>query len=257
MTAPVDDRHSAPPADTAPSTAPDTAPGTAPADPQAGPAPDSGTPRRRWRPAVVVPLIAIALFGLFAWGLKYGTSDLPSVMLNKPVPSFALDPVKGRDKGLATADLQGHVSLVNIFASWCVPCRAEHPLIMDLAETGEFPIYGFNFKDDPDAAMNWLAELGDPYARTGADLDGRVAIEWGSYGVPETFIIDAEGRIAYRHVGPMTQTDIDETILPLARKLRDEAPEKSAALARPIRTAKVAGTAGPAEAPTSPKGSVK
>ncbi|PJJ85486.1 cytochrome c biogenesis protein CcmG/thiol:disulfide interchange protein DsbE [Brevirhabdus pacifica] len=203
----------------------DTNTDTAPTAPPVPPADDGADKPAggRLRLAVVVPIVGIALFALFAWGLRYGSNDLPSVMLNKPVPQFDLQAVKGREGGLATPDLQGHVSLVNVFASWCVPCRAEHPLIMALAEKGEFPIYGFNYKDDPEAARAWLAQLGDPYSRTGADLDGRVAIEWGSYGVPETFIIDGQGRIAYRHVGPLTQDDIDNTILPLARKLRDDA----------------------------------
>ena len=118
------------------------------------------------------------------------------------------------------ADLQGQVSLVNVFASWCVPCRAEHPLFMELSRTGEVPIYGINYKDPPDQAEAWLAELGDPYTRIGADLDGRVGIDWGVYGIPETYVIAADGTIAYRHVGPVTRSDIGETIMPLVRDLQ-------------------------------------
>lgn len=180
-------------------------------------------PNRRRRTAlIVVPFFTFVLFGLFGWGLMKGSDDLPSALLDKPVPEFSLPPVQGRTKGLSTADLQGHVSLVNIFASWCVPCRVEHPLFMELSRGGEVPLYGINFKDPPSQAEAWLEELGDPYARIGADLQGRAAIEWGSYGLPETSVISADGTIAHRHVGPLSQQDIDETIMPLVRKLKDE-----------------------------------
>ena len=178
--------------------------------------------RRGRRPfaLMVVPFIAFVLFGLFGWGLLNDSDDLPSALLNKPVPEFSLPPVQGRTEGLSTADLQGHVSLVNIFASWCVPCRLEHPLFMELSRSDEVPLYGINYKDPPDQAEAWLDELGDPYTRIGADLEGRAAIEWGSYGLPETFVISGDGTIAHRHVGPLTQQDIDQTIMPLFRKLQ-------------------------------------
>jgi cytochrome c biogenesis protein CcmG/thiol:disulfide interchange protein DsbE len=114
--------------------------------------------------------------------------------------------------------LKGQVSVVNVFASWCVPCRQEHPLIQRLAR--EVPVHGFNYKDRPEDAARWLDELGDPYTRTGADLDGRVAIDWGVYGVPETFVIDREGRIAYKHIGPIPPRILDEKLLPLIERLR-------------------------------------
>ena len=169
---------------------------------------------------IVVPLLATLLFAVFAWGLFNSSEDLPSALLDRPVPEFDLPPVQGREAGLSTSDLAGHVSLVNVFASWCVPCRQEHPLFMSLSRSNEVPIYGINYKDPPDQAAAWLDDLGDPYTRIGADHDGRAGIEWGVYGIPETYVIAANGTIAYRHVGPLTQSDIDNTLLPLVRELQ-------------------------------------
>lgn len=171
----------------------------------------------------IVPIAAFALFVLFGWGLITGSNDLPSVLVGKPVPQFSLPAVQGRDRGLTTDDLIGQVALVNVFASWCVPCRAEHPLFMALSKTGQVPLYGINYKDKPDQAQAWLAELGDPYTLLGADLDGRVGIEWGVYGVPETYVIAADGTIAYRQVGQINQQILDEKLLPLVRKLQAKA----------------------------------
>lgn len=183
--------------------------------------------RRRTFGIVLVPLLAFALMVLFGWGLFRGGDDLPSALLNKPVPDFALPPVLGREEGLSTQDLIGHVSLVNVFASWCVPCRAEHPLFMELSATGEVPLYGINYKDPPDQARAWLDELGDPYDRIGADVNGRAGIEWGVYGVPETYVIAPDGTIAYRHVGPITQVILQDTLLPIVRDLKTQAGKES------------------------------
>jgi cytochrome c biogenesis protein CcmG/thiol:disulfide interchange protein DsbE len=120
---------------------------------------------------------------------------------------------------LKTADLHGQVALVNVFASWCVPCRVEHPILMRLAEKDGVQIYGINYKDDAVAARRWLDQLGNPFARIGVDGNGRAAIEWGVTGVPETFVIDRDGRVRYRHVGPIQARDLDATILPLLRTL--------------------------------------
>ncbi len=182
--------------------------------------------RRRISGFLLVPLIAFALMVLFVWGLFRGGDDLPSALLGKSVPDFALPPVLGREEGLSTQDLIGHVSLVNVFASWCVPCRAEHPLFMELSATDEVPLYGINYKDPPDQARAWLDELGDPYARIGADINGRAGIEWGVYGVPETYVI-ADGTVAYRHVGPITRAILQETLLPIVRDLKTQSAKET------------------------------
>ncbi len=176
---------------------------------------------RRWPLAYVVILLAfVALVIILGIGLTLDPREVPSPLIGKPVPEFSLPPVKGRTLGLSSTDLRGEVSLVNVFASWCLSCRDEHPLFMDLRKSGAVPIHGLNYKDQPDDAARWLAELGDPYTRTGADLNGRAAIDWGVYGVPETFVIDREGRIAYKHIGPVTPQVMAEKIIPLIEQLR-------------------------------------
>ena len=145
-------------------------------------------------------------------------SVLPSSLIDQPVPQFTLPPLPGRDDGLATADLGGEVTLVNVFASWCVPCLAEHPIISRLAEDG-VPVMGLNYRDDPADALAWLDTHGDPYRQIGADTEGRTAIDWGVYGVPETFVVDAQGRIRYRHAGPITPALLNDTLRPLIEEL--------------------------------------
>ncbi len=126
------------------------------------------------------------------------------------------------DKGeLTLADFRGKVVLLNIWATWCVACREEHPVFIRLKARGILPIHGLNYKDRPDDAARWLDEMGDPYTRTGADIDGRVAIDWGVYGVPETFVIDRQGHIAFKQVGPITPQILETTILPLVARLQE------------------------------------
>lgn len=169
----------------------------------------------------LTPLVVfMGLLVLFGIGLTMNPREIPSPLIGKPVPVFDLPPVKGRELGLSSKSLQGEVSLVNVFASWCTACREEHPLLMDLRRRGTVPIHGLNYKDKPDDASRWLDELGDPYTRTGADINGRVGIEWGVYGVPETFVIDRHGRIAYKHIGPLTLKAMQQKILPLVSELR-------------------------------------
>jgi cytochrome c biogenesis protein CcmG/thiol:disulfide interchange protein DsbE len=168
----------------------------------------------------LMPVLVFAGVGIgLALGLTRDPSILPSALIGKPMPEFDLPPVEGVDRpGLSSADLKGQVVLVNVFASWCVPCRAEHPLLMRLADQG-IAIYGINYKDKPGQIDAWLGELGDPFRRIGADQSGRVAIDWGVYGVPETFVIDAKGRIRQKFVGPLMPQDVDQTLLPMLAKL--------------------------------------
>ncbi len=177
--------------------------------------------RGLWKSRFVVPL---ALFGvltaLLGVGLFLNPREIPSPLIGKAVPAFDLPSVKGRTLGLATRDLKGEVSLVNVFASWCVACREEHPILVDLARRQVVPIHGLNYKDKPDDAAAWLDKWGDPYTRTGADVDGRVGIDWGVYGVPETFVIDRDGRIAYKHIGPLTPEFVREKLTPMIERLR-------------------------------------
>ena len=169
----------------------------------------------------MLPLgLFVVLAGGLAFGLTRDPSVIPSVLIDQEVPRFSLGPVEGRARGLASADLKGEVHLVNFFASWCVACRVEHPLLNRLTEQGTVPVYGINYKDKPHDARRWLDRLGDPYVRSGADHDGRVGIDWGVYGLPETFIVDREGRIRYKHIGPIRPEDLEEVILPRIEELR-------------------------------------
>jgi cytochrome c biogenesis protein CcmG/thiol:disulfide interchange protein DsbE len=178
----------------------------------------------RRRLFLALPAVGFAgLAVVFAWGVNRDPSQLPSALIGKAVPTFDLPPVEGRILGLASKDLYGEVSLVNVFASWCVACRAEHLVFMRLAERKTVALHGVNYKDRPQDAAEWLNTLGDPYTRTGADRDGRVAIDWGVYGVPETFVVGADGRIAHKHIGPVTEQALRETILPLVERLRQHA----------------------------------
>lgn len=178
----------------------------------------------RRRLLLAAPAIGFGgLAAVFAARLGSDPSQLPSALIGKPVPIFDLPPVQGRALGLSSGDLLGEVSLVNVFASWCVACRAEHPLFLRLARDKTVPIHGLNYKDRPEDAARWLDSLGDPYTRTGADRDGRVAIDWGVYGVPETYVIGVDGRIAHKQIGPTTDQVLEETLLPLIERLRREA----------------------------------
>ena len=167
-------------------------------------------------------LALLILAGWFAVALKPGRDPafVPSALIDKPTPAFDLPGLVDGEPGLSRADLVGQVSLVNVFASWCLPCRVEHPVLMRLAREEGIPVYGLNWKDKPAAASAWLAELGNPFLRIGVDATGRAGIDWGVYGVPETYVVDAAGVIRLKHVGPLSERDVEETILPLVRTLR-------------------------------------
>lgn len=186
----------------------------------AGDVPSQAGITRRNLLAFVPVAAAAGLFGVFFIGLGRDQS-LPSTLIGKPVPDFTLPPVHGRTLGLSRTDLVGQVSLVNVFAS-CVPCRLEHPLFLELARKKIVPLYGINYKDAPEDAAAWLDERGDPYTRTGADRNGRVSIDWGVYGVPETYVVGADGVIAHKHIGAITEQALSETILPLVERLKQQ-----------------------------------
>jgi cytochrome c biogenesis protein CcmG/thiol:disulfide interchange protein DsbE len=169
----------------------------------------------------ILPLaLFVVLAGYFVVGLTRDPSIVPSALIDKPVPDFTLPALLKDGKGLATADLKGKVTLVNVFASWCVPCRIEHPLLMRLAHEQGVTVHGINYKDKPEDAVRWLNQGGNPYAAIGADQDGRVSIDWGVYGVPETYVVDPQGRIRYKVVGPLMPEEVQKTILPLIKELQ-------------------------------------
>ena len=198
---------------------------TARADASEGPAP--AAPRSSW--AMVLPLgIFIALAGLFYLGLHSGDpSKLPSVLIGKPVPEFSLPPLEGLKTregnvpGFTSGDLaKGEVTIVNVWASWCIPCHQEHPFLSKLRDQAGAPLFGMNYKDQTAAARRFLGRYGNPFQAVGVDAKGQTAIDWGVYGVPETFVVDGKGRIAYKHVGPINDTVIATKLLPAIRAAR-------------------------------------
>ena len=167
-------------------------------------------------PLVVFAAMAVAL----GVGLTLKPREIPSVLIDKPVPRFALPGLQGMGEGFSSEDLVGKVRLVNFFASWCIACRAEHPLLNRLNSEGIVPVFGINYKDKPTNARAFLDRLGNPYSRIGTDRDGRVGIDWGVYGLPESFLVDRNGRIIYKQIGPFTERDIERTLIPLIEKLK-------------------------------------
>lgn len=168
----------------------------------------------------LLPLIIfIILAGFLYRGLDLNPRDIGSTRLNKPAPTFNLPQVADLNKTLSQGDFLGKVSLFNVWASWCVTCREEHPLLMMLAQKAHIPIYGLNYKDKLAEARAVLANDGNPYLASGFDEDGRVGIEWGLTGTPETFVIDKQGFVRYKVTGPLTEEIIREKILPLLREL--------------------------------------
>jgi cytochrome c biogenesis protein CcmG/thiol:disulfide interchange protein DsbE len=168
----------------------------------------------------LAPLAAfLALAGLLYKGLSLDPRKVPSPLIDKPAPVFTLPRLKQPEATLGTDDLKGKVSLFNVWATWCVACRSEHPVLMQLAESGKVAIYGLNYKDKREEAKRWLLRYGDPYLANAFDDDGRVGIDWGVYGTPETFIVDQQGVIRHKHIGPLTKEVVRDEILPLVEKL--------------------------------------
>jgi cytochrome c biogenesis protein CcmG/thiol:disulfide interchange protein DsbE len=167
-----------------------------------------------------IPLVLfILLVGFLAVGLRHDPHEVPSPFIGKPAPAFQLPQLRDPSKTFSAADMRGKVWLLNVWASWCVTCRDEHPLLLQYARSGALPIYGLNYKDQRADALSWLGELGDPYVLSVSDSDGRVGIDYGVYGAPETYLIDRNGVIRFKQIGPVTPDVWQDKILPLAQQL--------------------------------------
>ena len=172
-------------------------------------------------------LVPLALFlllaGFLAYGLKLDPREVPSPLIDKPAPVFSLPQLQSPDTKLSLQDMKGQVWLLNVWASWCVACRQEHPVLVDFASTHVVPIIGLNYKDRSPDALRWLDEFGNPYTTSIVDADGRVGIDFGVYGVPETFLIDKQGVIRYKQIGPVTPDALQNLIIPKIRELQGAA----------------------------------
>ncbi len=168
----------------------------------------------------ILPLALFVVLAIFLGrGLSLNPREVPSPLIGKPAPAFALPLLGDAEKVMKPDELRGRVWVLNVWASWCVPCRAEHPLLMALANRKIAPIVGLNYKDKGSDATGFLAKLGNPYTATAVDADGRVAIDYGVYGVPETFVIDQQGVIRFKHIGPLTPDVVKDKLEPLLRQL--------------------------------------
>jgi cytochrome c biogenesis protein CcmG, thiol:disulfide interchange protein DsbE len=175
----------------------------------------------------LIPLgIFLVLVLFLAIGLGRDPHEVPSPLINKAAPTFRLPQLKESGKTFSAEDMRGKVWILNVWASWCVSCRDEHPLLLEYAKSGAVPIYGLNYKDKREDALAWLDELGDPYVLSAADLDGRVAIDYGVYGAPETYVIDQNGTIRLKHVGPVTPDVWSQKILSVVQELNRQGSSK-------------------------------
>jgi cytochrome c biogenesis protein CcmG, thiol:disulfide interchange protein DsbE len=168
----------------------------------------------------LIPLgVFLVLVIFLAIGLRRDPSKLPSALIDKPAPAFRLPQLKDPAKTFSAEEMRGKVWMMNVWASWCMACREEHPYLSGYAKEGAIPIYGLNYKDQSEDALAWLQELGDPYVLSAVDLDGRVGIDYGVYGAPETYLIDKSGNIRHKHVGPVTPEVWNKEFLPLVQEL--------------------------------------
>lgn len=170
----------------------------------------------------LIPIVIFVLIGGLLWkGLSLDPRRIPSPLIGKPSPEFSLARVKHPEKRVATRDLLGRVYLLNIWASWCAACRQEHPLLMDINHSKLIPVIGLNYKDKRADALGFLNELGNPFEMSLSDTDGRVGIDLGVYGVPETFVIDKKGIIRYKHIGPISEKALMDKIMPVVRQYQN------------------------------------
>jgi cytochrome c biogenesis protein CcmG, thiol:disulfide interchange protein DsbE len=169
---------------------------------------------------LLIPLaVFLVLVGFFVRGLWLDPRDVPSPLIDKPAPVFRLPVLSNPQAQFGPVEMRGKVWLLNVWASWCVSCRAEHPVLVELSRHNVVPIYGLDYKDKSGDAADWLARFGNPYVLSATDLDGQVGIDYGVYGVPETYVIDKQGIIRKKHTGPISPEDLEREILPLVRKL--------------------------------------
>jgi cytochrome c biogenesis protein CcmG/thiol:disulfide interchange protein DsbE len=169
----------------------------------------------------ILPLLVFVVLLMFLWiGLSLNPREVPSPLIGKPAPAFQLARLDDPARAVSEKDLRGQVWLLNVWASWCVACMEEHPVLVQFSKTGAVPVYGLNYKDQPEAAQAWLAKNGNPYTTSIVDRDGKVGIDYGVYGVPETFLIDKAGVIRYKRIGPVTPKVLNDQIMPLVKRLQ-------------------------------------
>lgn len=176
---------------------------------------------RRYLVAAIPLIVVVGLFGVFGWQFVAGhdPSEIPSVLIGKPAPAINLPALEGSNRpALDDAAIEGKFTLVNVFASWCIPCRAEHPYLLELSKDPAINLVGINYKDKPANALKFLNELGNPYAAIGVDENGAEAIDWGVYGIPETFVVGADGTIIFKKIGPIDQASYEKEILPVINR---------------------------------------
>ena len=169
----------------------------------------------------ILPFIVFVVLAVFLFvGLNLNPREVPSPLIDKPAPAFTLPQLHEPQKTFSPADMKGKVWLLNVWASWCVSCREEHPVLMGLAQQNIVPIYGLDYKDSAAEAERWLQKGGDPYVLSVMDTEGRIGIDYGVYGVPETYVIDKQGVIRYKQIGPVTPDNLREKILPMVAELQ-------------------------------------
>jgi cytochrome c biogenesis protein CcmG, thiol:disulfide interchange protein DsbE len=169
----------------------------------------------------LLPLaIFVIMVGFLAVGLRLNPREIPSPLVGKPAPHFSLPQLQDQDKVFSSNELTGEVWLLNFWASWCSGCKTEHPVLMQLAQSGAVPIYGMDYKDEKEEAQTWLRRWGNPYPVVAMDVSGRVGINYGVYGVPETYVIDKQGIIRYKQIGPLDDETVEKKILPLVKELQ-------------------------------------